>query len=58
MQQETLQNLFVEQIRDLYDAEKQLVKALPKLAKAADSVELAEALRNHLQETQNNVTRL
>jgi ferritin-like metal-binding protein YciE len=58
MEQETLQNLFVEQIRDLYDAEKQLVKALPKLAKAADSEELAEAIRNHLQETQNHVSRL
>ena len=58
MNQETLQDLFVEQIRDIYDAEKQLVKALPKLAKAADSEELAGALRNHLTETQNHVSRL
>jgi ferritin-like metal-binding protein YciE len=53
-----LQNLFVEQIRDLYDAEKQLVKALPKLAKAAESEDLAEAIRTHLEETQGHVTRL
>jgi ferritin-like metal-binding protein YciE len=58
MNQEHLQELFVEQIRDIYDAEKQLVKALPKLAKAAESEELAEALRNHLEETQGQVTRL
>src|SRR5579872_4177974 len=58
MQQETLRELFVEQIRDLYDAEKQLVKTLPKLAKAAESEELAEALKSHLEETQNQVSRL
>jgi len=53
MNQETLKELFIEQIRDVFDAEKQLVKALPKLAKAAESEELAEALRSHLAETQN-----
>ena len=58
MTQETLQDLLVEQLRDLYDAEKQLVKALPKMAKAAENQELAEALRNHLAETENHVTRL
>lgn len=58
MNQEMLREVFVEHIRDLYDAEKQLVKALPKLAKASDSEELAEALRTHLEETQNHVTRL
>lgn len=58
MTQETLQELLVEQLRDLYDAEKQLVKALPKMAKAADSQELAEALRSHLAETETHVTRL
>ena len=55
---QTLRDLFVEQIRDVYDAEKQLVKALPKLAKAATSEELADALRNHLEETQTHVARL
>jgi len=56
--QEILKEVFVDHIRDLFDAEKQLVKALPKLAKAADSEELANALRTHLEETQNHVTRL
>lgn len=58
MNQETLQELFVEQIRDIYDAEKQLVKAIPKMAKAAQSEELADGLRNHLVQTQEHVTRL
>jgi ferritin-like metal-binding protein YciE len=58
MNQDILQELFVEQIRDLYDAEKQLVKALPKMAKAAESEELAEGLRSHLVETQRHVSRL
>ncbi|MEP6962680.1 MAG: ferritin-like domain-containing protein [Acidobacteriota bacterium] len=58
MNQETLQQLFIEQIRDLYDAEKQIVKALPKMAKAVHSEELAEALRGHLEETLNQVRRL
>jgi len=58
MNQETLKELFVEQIRDIFDAEKQLVKALPKMAKAAESEDLSEALRNHLDETQNHVARL
>src|SRR5438045_598667 len=58
MNQEILKELFVEQLRDILDAEKQLVKALPKLAKAAESEDLTEALRSHLEETQNHVTRL
>src|SRR5262249_28676370 len=58
MKQETLEDLFLEQIRDLYDAEKQLTKALPKMAKAATSEELEEAIRKHLEETQNQVSRL
>jgi len=58
MNQETIKEVFVDHLRDLYDAEKQIVKALPKLAKAADSEELGEALRTHLEETQTHVTRL
>ena len=58
MDQEILQELFIDHIRDLYDAEKQIVKALPKLAKAAESEDLAEGLRKHLEETQNHVSRL
>jgi ferritin-like metal-binding protein YciE len=58
MDQETMKELFIEQIRDIYDAEKQLVKALPKLAKAAQSEDLSEALNDHLEETRNQVSRL
>jgi ferritin-like metal-binding protein YciE len=58
MNQEMLKELFTEQIRDLFDAEKQLVKALPKLVEAAESEPLSEALRAHLEETKGQVTRL
>lgn len=58
MKQNTLEEFFIDQIRDLYDAEKQLVKALPKMAKAASSSDLQEAFRSHLAETENQVTRL
>jgi len=58
MNQATMQELFLEQLRDIYDAEKQLTKALPKLAKAAESDELTEALTSHLEETQGHVQRL
>lgn len=54
----TLQALFIDHIRDLYDAEKQLTKALPKLVKAAKSKELANAISEHLEQTQNHVSRL
>jgi ferritin-like metal-binding protein YciE len=54
----TLQDLFLKQLRDIYDAEKQLVKVLPKMAKAAESEDLAEALNAHLEETQEHVSRL
>ena len=58
MAQQTLQNLYVSQLKDLYSAEQQLVKALPKLAKSAESEELSEAFTNHLEETKNQVSRL
>jgi len=58
MTQETLQELLVEQLRDIYDAEKQLVKALPKLAKAAENEDLVEALREHTSVTEGQVGRL
>jgi ferritin-like metal-binding protein YciE len=54
----TLEDLLIDQLQDLYDAEKQLVKALPKMAKAATSEELQQAIREHLEETQNQVSRL
>jgi ferritin-like metal-binding protein YciE len=54
----TLEELLIDQMQDLYDAEKQLVKALPRMAKAATSEELQQAIRDHLEETTNQVARL
>jgi ferritin-like metal-binding protein YciE len=54
----TLRDALVDEIKDLYNAEKQLVKALPKLAKNAVSDELRAALEAHLEETQGQVARL
>ena len=54
----TLHDAFIDELRDTYDAEKQLTKALPKLAKAASSPELREAFETHLQETQVQIERL
>lgn len=53
-----LRDALVDEIKDLYNAEKQLVKALPKMAKAASSDELREAFETHLEETEGHVTRL
>jgi ferritin-like metal-binding protein YciE len=58
MSSENLREALVEEIRDLYNAEKQLVKALPKMAKGASSDELREAFELHLDETEGQVTRL
>lgn len=54
----TLHEMMVEEIKDLYHAEKQLTKALPKLAKAATHEDLREAFEMHLEETQEHITRL
>ena len=54
----TLYDAFIEELRDTYDAEKQLTKALPKLAKAATNAELRAAFETHLQETRGQITRL
>ena len=54
----TLHDAFIDELRDTYDAEKQLTKALPKLAKAACSPELREAFETHLEETQGQIERL
>ena len=51
-----LMAIFVEEIRDVYDAEKQLTRALPKLAKASTNPDLQEAFESHLEETRNQVT--
>jgi ferritin-like metal-binding protein YciE len=53
-----LQEVMVEELRDLYSAENQLVKALPKLAKAAEDEELAQAFSEHLDQTKGQVERL
>jgi ferritin-like metal-binding protein YciE len=54
----TLHDAFLEELRDAYDGEKQLTKALPKLAKAATSRDLRAAFESHLKETQGHVERL
>ncbi len=54
----SIRELLIEELRDLYDAEKQLVKALPKVAKTANSPELKEAVESHLEETKGHVQRL
>jgi ferritin-like metal-binding protein YciE len=54
----TLRDAFLDEIRDIYHAEKQLVKALPKMAKAATNPELKSALENHLGETENQISRI
>ena len=53
-----LHELFLDQLADIYNAEQQLTKALPKMAKAAESDELREAIEQHLEETEEHVSRL
>ena len=54
----TLHDAFIAELRDTYDAEKQLTKALPKLAKASSSPKLRQAFESHLQETLGQIARL
>src|SRR5688500_2790507 len=54
----SLHDAFIDELRDTYDAEKQILKALPKMAKAATSAELREAFEAHLEETRGQVQRL
>jgi len=53
-----LREAFLDELRDIYHAEKQLLKALPKLAKSASDAELRTAVDDHLAETENQVSRL
>lgn len=53
-----LEELMISELKDLYSAEKQITKALPKLVKAATSSQLKQALQSHLEETENQVQRL
>jgi ferritin-like metal-binding protein YciE len=54
----TMHDAFLDELRDSYDAERQLIKALPKMAKAATSAELRTAFETHLEETRGHVERL
>ena len=54
----TLHDAFIDELHDTYDAEKQLTKALPKLAKAATSADLRKAFESHLLETKGHIDRL
>ncbi len=58
MPNQGLKELYVDELKDLYSAEKQLVKALPKLAKAASSEELQSGFEEHLEQTKEHVRRL
>jgi ferritin-like metal-binding protein YciE len=55
---DNLKNLFEAELKDMYNAEKQLVDALPKIAKAASSPELSRAITSHLEETKGHVQRI
>lgn len=54
----SLQDLFLDELKDMYNAETQITRALPKMAKKANSEELKDALEAHLTETQNQIERL
>jgi ferritin-like metal-binding protein YciE len=58
MSLDSLETLFIEELRDIYNGEKQIVRALPKMAKAAESPELEQAFTKHLRETERQVERL
>ena len=57
-QQETFRDLYIEQLRDIYNAEQQLIKALPKMAKASTSDDLRGGFETHLQQTRGHAQRL
>ncbi|GAC1702729.1 MAG: ferritin-like domain-containing protein [Candidatus Acidiferrum sp.] len=58
MNQNTLKELYVDELRDIFNAENQLLKALPKMAKAANSEELRSGFEEHLEQTREHVQRL
>ena len=58
MRLDTLKTLYIDELRDLYNAENQLIKALHKMAKAASSEELQDAFEKHLEQTKTHVDRL
>jgi ferritin-like metal-binding protein YciE len=58
MAMKTLEDLFVEELKDLYNAEQQLAEALPKMAEAASSKDLQQAFRKHTKQTEQQIGRL
>jgi ferritin-like metal-binding protein YciE len=58
MSVKSLQDAFVDELKDMYDAERRIIKALPKLAKRAESEELTSAFEEHLEQTKEHVERL
>ena len=58
MELQSLRDLYIDELKDLYSAEKQLVKALPKMAKNATNPELQKAFTDHLEQTEEHVSRL
>jgi ferritin-like metal-binding protein YciE len=58
MASEELKELFIDELKDLYNAENQLVKALPKMAKASASADLRQGFEQHLEQTKGHVQRL
>ena len=58
MSLDSLEKLFLEELKDIYNAEKQLTRALPRMAKAAESPELQQAFTKHLKETEGQIRRL
>ena len=58
MSLDSLEKLFIDELRDIYNAEKQITRALPRMAKAAESPELQQAFTKHLKETEGQIQRL
>jgi ferritin-like metal-binding protein YciE len=58
MEQNDLRDLYIEELRDLYDAENQLIKALPKMAEAATSAQLRSGFEEHLEQTRGHAQRI
>ena len=58
MEMDNLEKLWVEELKDLYDPEKQITEALPKMVKAAETPELRQAFEHHLEQTEEHVQRL
>ncbi len=58
MKLETLKDLYIHELKDLYSAEKQIIKALPKLVRAATNKQLAAGFKEHFEQTKEHVARL